>query len=281
VAVVDVARGAVLAEASVETPALSAALLPLAEQCLGAAGVTRAELDAIAVGAGPGTFTGLRIGLATAKGLAFALERPLWVASSLAALAWDARSLVAAGTVIAAALDARRGEIYAGLFSAGPSGLAALAGERVLAPGELAAWAADVAPGQPRVLVGDARDVHGDALTAWSATPDGRATDAARGGGGGAGRGDGRSRLAPRRRRAGLRATPRGGADVPGRRAGRAPPQLVAARRRAARVATCSPRRSSSRCASSACGSTPPAGSDPADPERAQLVAAGKRWSLG
>lgn len=172
-AVVDVARGAVLAEASVETPALSAALLPLAEQCLGAAGVTRAELDAIAVGAGPGTFTGLRIGLATAKGLAFALERPLWVASSLAALAWDARSLVAAGTVIAAALDARRGEIYAGLFSAGPSGLAALAGERVLAPGELAAWAADVAPGQPRVLVGDARDVHGDALTAWSATPDG------------------------------------------------------------------------------------------------------------
>lgn len=171
VAVVDVARGAVLAEAALEAPSLSAALLPLAERCLQAADVTRAQVEAIAVGAGPGTFTGLRIGLATAKGLAFALDRPLWVASSLTALAWDAAPLLSPGTMIAAALDARRGEVYAGLFAAEPGGVAALASERVLAPAELATWAAAVAPGRSLALVGDARDAYPDALSGWPAMP--------------------------------------------------------------------------------------------------------------
>ncbi len=86
-------------------------LLLLVDRCLRGAGVARAALDVIAVGAGPGSFTGLRIGLATAKGLCFALDRPLVLVSSLAALAARAPS----GRVVALT-DAHKAEVYAGRF---------------------------------------------------------------------------------------------------------------------------------------------------------------------
>lgn len=91
------------------------------------AGVSGRALDAIAVGAGPGSFTGLRIGMATAKGIAFAAKKPLWAVSSLAALAWGRPGLVAA------VLDARRGEVFAGVYHDG-----VLVGEeRVMAPADV------------------------------------------------------------------------------------------------------------------------------------------------
>jgi tRNA threonylcarbamoyladenosine biosynthesis protein TsaB len=132
----------VLAEARHDTAGRGADLLVAIDRLCRDAGVPPTELDAIAIGAGPGSFTGLRIGMATAKGIAFATGRPLWAVSSLAALADDAvRELAgdprtAEAAVICAALDARRGEVFAGCFRAG----AALAPERVLAPQELASW---------------------------------------------------------------------------------------------------------------------------------------------
>ena len=133
--------GRVVAEAVRDSAGRTADLLvAIAEVC-----AAPLELDAIAVGAGPGSFTGLRIGMATAKGIAFAAARPLWAVSSLAALAHGRDGLVCA------ALDARRGEIYAGLYRDG----ALVEPERVIAPGELAAWAGDDAR-----FAGDALAAH-------------------------------------------------------------------------------------------------------------------------
>jgi tRNA threonylcarbamoyladenosine biosynthesis protein TsaB len=113
-------------------------------------GIAPAQLDAIAIGAGPGSFTGLRIGMATAKGIAFAAGRPLWAVSSLAALAWHARA--ADAEAIVAVLDARRGEIYAGCYD---RDLVALAPERVMSPGELTTWVVQVVGARTVMHVGN------------------------------------------------------------------------------------------------------------------------------
>jgi tRNA threonylcarbamoyladenosine biosynthesis protein TsaB len=91
-------------------------LLALVDDTLRAASLDIGAIDAVVCGAGPGSFTGVRIGLATAKGLCFALGKPLVMASSLGALGSlggrgrhpDALTLVV--------VDARRDEVFAGLF---------------------------------------------------------------------------------------------------------------------------------------------------------------------
>jgi len=165
IAIVD--DGRVIAEGRHDARARHADLLVAIDEICRRAGVAPAALDAIAIGAGPGSFTGLRIGMATAKGIAFAARRPLWAVSSLAALAHDAAAAVpadeatAAGgpgrdVVIAAVLDARRGEVFAGCFRGG----APLDAERVMAPEALAAWIDALAAGAPVRYAGDARAAH-------------------------------------------------------------------------------------------------------------------------
>jgi tRNA threonylcarbamoyladenosine biosynthesis protein TsaB len=111
--------------------------LPLAlDQVLLEAGGSLQDLTALAVGLGPGSFTGLRVGLATLKGLAYAQRLPLAGASSLRALA-RAALVAGAPSPVAAVLDARHGELYAGLFE-GPSAAPLLA-EMSLVPERLAA----------------------------------------------------------------------------------------------------------------------------------------------
>lgn len=93
------------------TPPLHAReLMPALARTIGEAGLGFADLDALAVGIGPGTFTGLRIGIATARALANARGLPLHPVSSLAALAAGADAPIAL-----AAIDARRGEVFAAL----------------------------------------------------------------------------------------------------------------------------------------------------------------------
>ena len=150
-------------------------LLALIDRALGEAGLALADLDAVAVGAGPGSFTGLRIGMATAKGLCFAAGRPLWAVSSLAALALDAAhaaGAAAGGALLVPVLDARRGEVFAGFFRAEGDRVIALAEEQVVPAAALAARVAEVrgaASLGATLLAGDALAVHGDALAAAGA----------------------------------------------------------------------------------------------------------------
>lgn len=90
--------------------------LPWAEALLAEAGVARTQLDAIAVGRGPGAFTGVRLGVAIAQGIALALDVPVLPVSTLLALA--ARAPASEQRVLAA-IDARMGEVYLGAFARG------------------------------------------------------------------------------------------------------------------------------------------------------------------
>ena len=103
--------------------------LPWAEQLLAEAGIAKSQLDAIAVGRGPGAFTGVRLAIALAQGIALALDKPVLPVSTLAALAMQAR-----GERILAAIDARMGEVYLGAFARIGDDVIATGGEVVLKP---------------------------------------------------------------------------------------------------------------------------------------------------
>lgn len=131
-------------------------VMPVIDELFRELGLSPQVLDAVAVGAGPGSFTGLRIGMATAKGIAFATGKPLWAVSSLAALiepelARDPRGLVVG------VLDARRGEVYAGAYRRDRDRPVLAGEERVIAPADLAALIAAARTGDEHVrYVGDA-----------------------------------------------------------------------------------------------------------------------------
>ena len=107
---------ALLAERAADPGRATAeALLPAVDALLADAGLALAAVEGFAVSIGPGSFTGLRIGVATVKGFAFGTGRRAVAVSTLAALAAHARG----PDPVAAVLDARRGEIYAAGFSDG------------------------------------------------------------------------------------------------------------------------------------------------------------------
>ncbi|HEY0333553.1 MAG TPA: tRNA (adenosine(37)-N6)-threonylcarbamoyltransferase complex dimerization subunit type 1 TsaB [Stenotrophomonas sp.] len=105
--------------------------LPWAEALLAEAGLARTQLDAIAVGRGPGAFTGVRLGIGLAQGIALALDLPVAAVSTLQALAL--RAPIHASHVLAS-IDARMGEVYAGAFARTAEGWRVLGEEVVLAP---------------------------------------------------------------------------------------------------------------------------------------------------
>lgn len=118
-------------------------LAPLISDILAAAGIVRQDLTAIAVGAGPGPFTGLRVGLVTARTLGFALEIPVYAACTLDVLAVEAVASGIGGPFFVAT-DARRKEVY--LASYGPDGVR-LEGPVVARPAEVATSAPVVGEG--------------------------------------------------------------------------------------------------------------------------------------
>jgi tRNA threonylcarbamoyladenosine biosynthesis protein TsaB len=121
--------GEVRAQAEKTAARHSSNLLKLCDEALGAAGLKLADLAAIACGAGPGSFTGLRVGLAVAKGLALPTSLPLVLVSSLEALAQDLAG--PSGALLVPCLDAGKDQVYARLFGAATSE------DWVLAPADL------------------------------------------------------------------------------------------------------------------------------------------------
>jgi tRNA threonylcarbamoyladenosine biosynthesis protein TsaB len=104
--------------------------LPWAEALLAEAGIARSQLDAIAAGRGPGAFTGVRLAISIAQGIALALDRPVVPVSTLATLAMQSE-----GDAIAA-IDARMGEVYLGAFRRVGEDVQALAPETVVKPAD-------------------------------------------------------------------------------------------------------------------------------------------------
>lgn len=133
-------------------------LLDLVEQALALSGLALDALDALAVGRGPGSFTGLRSGLATIRGLQLASELPLWGVGSLQAIAASAAS---PGVLCLACTDGRRDELFAQGFVDGTEWLPLLH----LAPEEIGRRALDAAGDRPIAVWGNVEPAAAQRLT--------------------------------------------------------------------------------------------------------------------
>jgi tRNA threonylcarbamoyladenosine biosynthesis protein TsaB len=121
-----------------EHPGHATRLLTMAGELLATAGIGWSALDRVAVGVGPGRFTGLRVGVATARGLAQSLSLELVGVSSLRALGESAVALGEEGRAVLSVIDARREEVFAAARCATEAGSAEeLAFPRALAQGDL------------------------------------------------------------------------------------------------------------------------------------------------
>jgi tRNA threonylcarbamoyladenosine biosynthesis protein TsaB len=141
-------------------PSHASVLLTLVEAVLERSGDGWPAIDRIAVGLGPGTFTGLRIGVATAQGLARARGTPLVGVSTLQSLALGASSAAEPGQTVLAVIDARRGEAFAAAYRA------AVAPDRDGGAGERGAGIADITHLAPAVLTPEALAAEVTRLTA-------------------------------------------------------------------------------------------------------------------
>ena len=128
----------------------SRTLLPMVEDMLRNSELTVQDMDAVAVAAGPGSFTGLRIGVAAVKGLAWAAEKPCMPVSTLEAMAWPLAHLV--GNIVCA-MDARRQQIYNAVFRADGGELTRLREDRAISLEDAAADLAEL--DGPMIVVGD------------------------------------------------------------------------------------------------------------------------------
>ena len=127
--------GVLLAEAFQNTGLThSATLLPMAEDLLRRCGLDISHVSAVAVANGPGSFTGLRIGLAAAKGLAWGREVPVLGVSTLEAMAYG---ILPFRGLVVACMDARRGEVYNAVFEADGETVTRVTPDRAISVEEL------------------------------------------------------------------------------------------------------------------------------------------------
>ena len=136
-------------------------LLPMAETALENAHLTVNDIDLFACTVGPGSFTGVRIGVATVKGLAFGRNKPCAAVSTTEALA---EGLAPLSGILVGVMDARRGQVYAGIFTYRDGALVRLAPDRAMQVDELAREVLAAYPEQSIRLAGDGYSL---ALTAF------------------------------------------------------------------------------------------------------------------
>lgn len=138
----------------------SRTLLPMGEDMLKNASLSYRDVDLLAVAHGPGSFTGIRIGVSMVKGLAWSLEKPCTGVSTLEAMAWHG---LAAGGVICPVMDARRGQVYNALFRIENGRPVRLTEDRPIALSELASELEDF--GERVFLVGDGAEMSAEFLS--------------------------------------------------------------------------------------------------------------------
>jgi tRNA threonylcarbamoyladenosine biosynthesis protein TsaB len=137
----------------------SEVLLPWAQALLAEAGITLSQIDAIAFGAGPGGFTGLRLACGVTQGLAFGLDRPVVPVSTLAALA-----LGAGDGVVWTLLDARMNEVYGALYRVAGESVTELSAPICAPPQQLAVPSAPTFALNEFIGAGDGFAAYADAL---------------------------------------------------------------------------------------------------------------------
>ena len=143
-------------------------LLSEVDAALGAAGISKGDIAAIVCGRGPGSFTGVRICMATAKGVASALEVPLLGVSTLDAVAWNAWAEGVRGRVLVAA-DAMRKEVYPALFDLDESGVQRLTSDAVVKAVAAGEWLPEALASIPGEAAGSlSLIVMGDALVKYA-----------------------------------------------------------------------------------------------------------------
>ena len=129
----------------------SAMLTTLINEVVQHTGHELSQLDAIAVGKGPGSYTGLRIGVSTAKGLCFALDKPLLSVNTLAAMAEQIRAFYSASYTLCPMIDARRMEVYCAFYSAADGGELQATAAEIIDEQSFSHWLAN----GPVVIFGD------------------------------------------------------------------------------------------------------------------------------
>jgi tRNA threonylcarbamoyladenosine biosynthesis protein TsaB len=143
-------------------------LAPAIEFCCRQAGVELSDLAAVAVDIGPGLFSGLRVGVATAKGLALALRIPVLGVSSLDLLAFPVRHT---NRLIVPVIDARRGELFYAFYRQVPGGVQRLTDYHLGSPDDLASEL--VAKAEDSLLVGDGPQRYPELLASATGTEPG------------------------------------------------------------------------------------------------------------
>ena len=130
----------------------SVTLLPMAQTALERCGLLPSDVDAVAVSRGPGSFTGIRIGVSAAKGLCWGADKPAVGVSTLEAMAWNAVDANADG-VVCCAMDARRSQVYNALFRVEDGRPRRLTEDRAIGLDELADEL--ISTGKPIFVLGD------------------------------------------------------------------------------------------------------------------------------
>ena len=129
----------------------SETLMPMVEKVIQDAGAKPQDLEMVAITSGPGSFTGLRIGAATAKGLAFGLNIPVMMVSTLEALAYNA---IGFSGYLVPIMDARRSQVYTAVYDSENMELRCEKQPEAMSPMALCDWLRDTE--KPVILLGDA-----------------------------------------------------------------------------------------------------------------------------